>query len=169
MDKLLISGGHALQGQVRVSGAKNAVLPILAGALLADGPVTIENVPHLNDVTTTMALLGRMGVQLTVDERMNIEVDGSEVQDLYAPYDLVKTMRASILVLGPCWPVMGAPRYRCRAAAPLARGRSTCTSRACARWARMCASRMATSMPVASGSRAIASCSMPSRSPAPRT
>jgi UDP-N-acetylglucosamine 1-carboxyvinyltransferase len=101
MDKLLISGGHALQGQVRVSGAKNAVLPILAGALLADGPVTIENVPHLNDVTTTMALLGRMGVQLTVDERMNIEVDGSEVQDLYAPYDLVKTMRASILVLGP--------------------------------------------------------------------
>ncbi len=101
MDKLIISGGHPLQGQVRVSGAKNAVLPILAGSLLADGPVTIENVPHLNDVTTTMALLGRMGVHLTVDERMNIEVDSRYVEDLYAPYDLVKTMRASILVLGP--------------------------------------------------------------------
>ncbi|WP_067563616.1 UDP-N-acetylglucosamine 1-carboxyvinyltransferase [Halofilum ochraceum] len=101
MDKLIISGGHPLQGQVRVSGAKNAVLPILAGSLLADGPVTIENVPHLNDVTTTMALLGRMGVHLTVDERMNIEVDSRYVEELYAPYDLVKTMRASILVLGP--------------------------------------------------------------------
>jgi UDP-N-acetylglucosamine 1-carboxyvinyltransferase len=101
MDKLIISGGHPLAGQVRVSGAKNAVLPILAATLLADGPVVIENVPHLNDVTTTMALLGRMGVNLTVDERMNIEVDCGEITDLYAPYDLVKTMRASILVLGP--------------------------------------------------------------------
>jgi len=101
MDKLIISGGHPLEGQVRVSGAKNAVLPILAATLLADGPVTVENVPHLNDVTTTMALLGRMGVNLTVDERMNIEVDCGEITDLYAPYDLVKTMRASILVLGP--------------------------------------------------------------------
>jgi UDP-N-acetylglucosamine 1-carboxyvinyltransferase len=101
MDKLIISGGHPLEGQVRVSGAKNAVLPILAGSLLADGPVTIENVPHLNDVTTTMALLGRMGVHLTVDDRMNIEVDSRYVDELYAPYDLVKTMRASILVLGP--------------------------------------------------------------------
>ena len=101
MDRLLIRGGVPLQGQVRASGAKNAVLPILAGSMLADSPVTIENVPHLNDVTTTMALLGRMGVHLTVDERMNIEVDSSELSDFYAPYDLVKTMRASILVLGP--------------------------------------------------------------------
>ena len=101
MDRLLIRGGVPLEGQVRVSGAKNAVLPILAGTLLADGPVTVENVPHLNDVTTTMALLGRMGVHLTVDERMNIEVDSRQVEELYAPYDLVKTMRASILVLGP--------------------------------------------------------------------
>lgn len=101
MDKLIISGGIPLEGQVRVSGAKNAVLPILAATLLADGPVVVENVPHLNDVTTTMSLLGRMGVSLTVDERMNIEVDCSEISDLYAPYDLVKTMRASILVLGP--------------------------------------------------------------------
>jgi len=101
MDKLLIRGGVPLEGTVRVSGAKNAVLPILAGTLLADGLVVIENVPHLNDVTTTMALLGRMGVHLTVDERMNIEADSGSLQDLYAPYDLVKTMRASILVLGP--------------------------------------------------------------------
>ncbi|PSQ90803.1 MAG: UDP-N-acetylglucosamine 1-carboxyvinyltransferase [Proteobacteria bacterium SW_6_67_9] len=101
MDKLLIQGGVPLAGNVRVSGAKNAVLPILAGTLLADGVVVVENVPHLNDVTTTMALLGRMGVHLTVDERMNIEADSRSLQELYAPYDLVKTMRASILVLGP--------------------------------------------------------------------
>lgn len=101
MDKLLIRGNGPLSGHVRVSGAKNAVLPILAGTLLADGPVVVENVPHLNDVTTTMSLLGRMGVQLVVDERMNIEVDSREIRECYAPYDLVKTMRASILVLGP--------------------------------------------------------------------
>jgi UDP-N-acetylglucosamine 1-carboxyvinyltransferase len=101
MDRLLIRGGEPLAGSVRVSGAKNAVLPILAATLLADGVVVVENVPHLNDVTTTMALLGRMGVRLTVDERMNIEADSRYVDELYAPYDLVKTMRASILVLGP--------------------------------------------------------------------
>ena len=101
MDKLIISGGEALCGQVRASGAKNAVLPILAGTLLADGLVVVENVPHLNDVTTTMSLLGRMGVHLVIDERMNIEVDSREIRECYAPYDLVKTMRASILVLGP--------------------------------------------------------------------
>jgi len=101
MDKLIISGGQPLSGQVKASGAKNAVLPILAGTLLADGPVTVDNVPHLNDVTTTMALLGRMGVHLVVDERMNIEIDAREIRECYAPYDLVKTMRASILVLGP--------------------------------------------------------------------
>jgi UDP-N-acetylglucosamine 1-carboxyvinyltransferase len=101
MDKLLIQGGSPLSGAVRASGAKNAVLPILAATLLADGLVVIGNVPHLNDVTTTMSLLGRMGVALTVDERMNIEVDCSPIAEFYAPYDLVKTMRASILVLGP--------------------------------------------------------------------
>ncbi len=101
MDKLIISGGDALCGQVRASGAKNAVLPILAGTLLADGLVVVENIPHLNDVTTTMSLLGRMGVHLVIDERMNIEVDSREIRECYAPYDLVKTMRASILVLGP--------------------------------------------------------------------
>jgi len=101
MDKLLITGGVPLEGEVRISGAKNATLPILAATLLADGPVTISNVPHLQDVTTMIELLGRMGVSVTVDERMRIEVDPTSIRDHVAPYELVKTMRASILVLGP--------------------------------------------------------------------
>lgn len=101
MDKLIITGGVPLEGEVRISGAKNAALPILASTLLADGPVTVGNIPHLHDVTTTMELLGRMGVNLVVDETMNIEVDASSIREFYAPYELVKTMRASILVLGP--------------------------------------------------------------------
>ncbi|UCC57408.1 MAG: UDP-N-acetylglucosamine 1-carboxyvinyltransferase [Gammaproteobacteria bacterium] len=101
MDKLRITGGTALEGEVRISGAKNAVLPIMAATLLADGPVTISNVPHLHDVTTTMELLGRMGADLVVDESMGIEVDTRSINTLSAPYELVKTMRSSILVLGP--------------------------------------------------------------------
>jgi UDP-N-acetylglucosamine 1-carboxyvinyltransferase len=101
MDKLQIQGGVPLEGEVRISGAKNATLPILAGALLADDPVMVANVPHLKDVTTTVELLGRMGATVTIDERMRIEVDGSTVKECFAPYELVKTMRASILVLGP--------------------------------------------------------------------
>ncbi|HTA64444.1 MAG TPA: UDP-N-acetylglucosamine 1-carboxyvinyltransferase [Xanthomonadaceae bacterium] len=101
MAKILISGGEPLNGEVQISGAKNAVLPILAATLLADGPMEISNVPHLHDVTTTMELLGRMGVQLTVDEKMRITVDPGTISSHVAPYDLVKTMRASILVLGP--------------------------------------------------------------------
>jgi UDP-N-acetylglucosamine 1-carboxyvinyltransferase len=101
VDKLIISGGGPLRGEIRISGAKNAVLPILASTLLADGPVTVRNVPHLHDVTTTMELLGRMGVELVVDERMSIEVDPRTIRDFSAPYELVRTMRASILVLGP--------------------------------------------------------------------
>ncbi|MDH3388407.1 MAG: UDP-N-acetylglucosamine 1-carboxyvinyltransferase [Gammaproteobacteria bacterium] len=101
MNKLIIKGGIPLSGQVRISGSKNAVLPILAGTLLADGPVIIRNVPHLHDVTTTMELLGRMGVLLTIGEKMSIEVDPTSLQNTFAPYELVKTMRASILVLGP--------------------------------------------------------------------
>jgi UDP-N-acetylglucosamine 1-carboxyvinyltransferase len=101
MDKLLISGGPPLQGDVRISGAKNAALPILTASLLADEPVNIGNVPHLHDVTTMMELLGRMGARLVVDERMRVEVDPSGLRDFVAPYELVKTMRASILVLGP--------------------------------------------------------------------
>ncbi len=101
MDKLQIQGGVPLEGEVRISGAKNATLPILAGALLADGPVMVANVPHLKDVTTTVELLGGMGATVTIDERMRIEVDPTTVRDYSAPYELVKTMRASILVLGP--------------------------------------------------------------------
>ena len=99
--KIVINGGEALNGDVWVSGAKNAVLPILAACLLADEPVTIGNVPHLHDVTTTMELLGQMGVELIIDERMKIHVDPRPAKRYFAPYDLVKTMRASILVLGP--------------------------------------------------------------------
>jgi len=101
LDKLQIQGGTPLEGEVRISGAKNATLPILAAALLADAPVVIGNVPHLQDVTTTIELLGQMGASVTIDEHMRIEVDPSTVRECFAPYDLVKTMRASILVLGP--------------------------------------------------------------------
>jgi len=101
MDKLLINGGLPLKGEINISGAKNAALPILAATLLADGPVKVGNVPHLHDITTTMELLGRMGSKLTVDERMNIEIDSSNIKDFFAPYELVKTMRSSIMVLGP--------------------------------------------------------------------
>ncbi len=101
MDKLHIIGGAPLSGEVRIAGAKNAALPILAATLLAEGRTVIGNVPHLQDITTTMELLGRMGVELVVDERMRIEADASTISELSAPYELVKTMRASILVLGP--------------------------------------------------------------------
>jgi len=101
LDKLLIDGGAHLTGKVSISGAKNAALPILAGTLLATKPVTVSNVPHLKDVTTTIALLQTMGVQITIDDQLNVEVDASNVDKREAPYELVKTMRASILVLGP--------------------------------------------------------------------
>jgi len=101
LDKLLIEGGTHLSGRVAISGAKNAALPILAGTLLATEPTTVRNVPHLKDVTTMISLLQMMGVRITVDEQLNVEVDASDVNRREAPYELVKTMRASILVLGP--------------------------------------------------------------------
>ncbi|MDX1517830.1 MAG: UDP-N-acetylglucosamine 1-carboxyvinyltransferase, partial [Woeseiaceae bacterium] len=101
MDKLLIKGGRPLAGTVRNSGAKNAALPILAGTLLASEPVTVANVPHLKDVTTTLSLLQILGAEVTVDDQLNVEVDAGKVNNFEAPYELVKTMRASILVLGP--------------------------------------------------------------------
>ena len=101
MAKILIRGGTPLQGEVAISGAKNAVLPILAACLLADEPVSIGNVPHLHDVTTFIELLGQMGVQLVLDDRMKMHVDPRTTSTCVAPYDLVRTMRASILVLGP--------------------------------------------------------------------
>lgn len=101
MERLLIRGGRPLDGEIRISGAKNAALPVLAATLLGDGPMTVGNIPHLHDITTTMELLGRMGVELTVHEGMQVEVDPTRIVSFRAPYELVKTMRASILVLGP--------------------------------------------------------------------
>ncbi|MCP4001800.1 MAG: UDP-N-acetylglucosamine 1-carboxyvinyltransferase [Gammaproteobacteria bacterium] len=101
MEKLAITGGVQLDGEVTISGAKNATLPILAGTLLSEGEVRIGNVPHLRDVTTTIELLGRMGVSVTIHDLMDVEVNASTITEFNAPYDLVKTMRASILVLGP--------------------------------------------------------------------
>ena len=101
MDRLLIQGGARLEGDVPISGAKNAALPILAATLLAQEPVTLSNVPHLHDITTMMELLGCLGVELVIDERLNVEVHPETLDDVTAPYDLVKTMRASFLVLGP--------------------------------------------------------------------
>ena len=101
MDKLIVTGGIPLRGEISISGAKNAALPVLVASLLTNETVSIGNVPHLQDITTTMELLGRMGVRLVVGDKMVIEADSSQNTSVRAPYELVKTMRASILVLGP--------------------------------------------------------------------
>ena len=101
MDRLEIVGGSPLSGEIRISGAKNAALPILTASLLADGPVILDNVPHLNDVTTTVKLLRRIGVQITFHDGVRLEIDAASASRFEAPYELVKTMRASVLVLGP--------------------------------------------------------------------
>ena len=107
MDKLIVTGAGPLDGEVTISGAKNAALPILISSLLVDGKLTLSNVPHLQDITTTMSLLSYLGVSMEIDERMNICADASDLNQVRAPYDLVKTMRASILVLGPLVARMG--------------------------------------------------------------
>ncbi|MFZ5757858.1 MAG: UDP-N-acetylglucosamine 1-carboxyvinyltransferase [Pseudomonadota bacterium] len=101
MDKLIITGGRPLDGEIRISGSKNSSLPILAATLLAETPVIIGNVPHLQDVTSLIELLGRMGVEVVIGDRMRVEINSSTIKDFTAPYELVKKMRASILVLGP--------------------------------------------------------------------
>ncbi|MCX7115750.1 MAG: UDP-N-acetylglucosamine 1-carboxyvinyltransferase [Gammaproteobacteria bacterium] len=101
MDKLMIHGGKPLHGEITISGAKNSALPIMAAALLVEDHVTLSNVPHLRDVTTMMELLGQLGVKLVLADHMNVQIDASDVNQFVAPYELVKTMRASILVLGP--------------------------------------------------------------------
>lgn len=101
MDKLKILGGKPLKGEIRISGAKNSAVCLLTASLLADEPVTISNVPHLRDITTLIRLLGALGVEVVVDEKRNIEVHPNTIKSFRAPYDLVKTMRASFLVLGP--------------------------------------------------------------------
>ena len=101
MDKLQIQGGQKLVGELRVSGAKNAALPILAATLLTGEAVTLSKAPHLQDVTTMIELLASLGADVLVDERMNVQVAATQLTNLKAPYELVKTMRASFLVLGP--------------------------------------------------------------------
>jgi len=101
VDKLLISGGAQLNGEVRISGAKNAALPILACTLLTSDTVSLSNLPHLNDITTLIGLLGCMGVNVTLNEDMSVDVCAGTITEYTAPYELVRTMRASILVLGP--------------------------------------------------------------------
>lgn len=101
MEKLIIKGHIPLSGEIKISGAKNATLPIIAASLLSGHPIRIGNVPHLRDVTTMVSLLGQMGVRTTLDEHSNVEIDAGSLNSYHAPYDLVRTMRASILVLGP--------------------------------------------------------------------
>ena len=101
MDKLLIKGKNQLQGEIFASGAKNSALPILAASLLAESPMKVSNLPHLNDVTTMIELLGSMGVDIMLNEDMDVYIDASSIKNLNARYELVKTMRASVLVLGP--------------------------------------------------------------------
>ena len=101
MDKLVIQGGAPLSGEIRVSGAKNAALPLMCASLLSDEPLRLSNVPHLKDVTTMLGLLGRLGVEVSLDDRLGVELRAERIAEPLAPYELVKTMRASILVLGP--------------------------------------------------------------------
>lgn len=101
MEKLIIKGNTPLNGEIKISGAKNAALPILAASLLSGAPIQISNIPHLQDVTTIVSLLSQLGVKITLDERSNIEVDAGALGSFNAPYELVRTMRASVLVLGP--------------------------------------------------------------------
>ena len=101
MDKLVIQGGVPLAGEIRISGAKNAALPILCASLLSDKPLIVQNVPQLRDITTTLGLLSQMGVGVSKDEKLGVTLDAANIHNLVASYELVKTMRASILVLGP--------------------------------------------------------------------
>ena len=110
MEKLLISGPSRLEGEVRISGSKNSALPILAASLLSEGTVRISNLPHLNDVTTMIDLLNCLGVELLIDEKLGIEIHAAKIDEFTAPYELVKTMRASILVLGPLLAHFGSRR-----------------------------------------------------------
>ena len=101
MEKLLIKGGNSLSGKVTCSGAKNAALPMIASTILCDGKVVLKNLPYLQDITTMFELLGSMGSEIVLDENMNFTICSDNLSDIEARYELVKTMRASILVLGP--------------------------------------------------------------------
>ncbi len=130
MDKLLIEGNGPLSGEIRVSGAKNAALPILCAALLTPEPLVLHNVPNLQDVRTMLKLLRQMGVEGTLDGH-EVTLNAAVIHSPEASYDLVKTMRASILCWARCWRASAMRVCRCRAAAASARVRSISTSRAC--------------------------------------
>lgn len=108
MQKIVVEGGARLEGEVRISGAKNAVLPILCATLLADAPVAIGNVPNLFDVKTTLRVLAELGAAVTMDDAFDLSIDPRSVHSHVAPYELVRTMRASVLVLGPLLAKFGA-------------------------------------------------------------
>ena len=101
MEKLLIKGGNSLHGTINCSGAKNAALPMIAATILCNEKITLKNLPYLQDITTMFELLGSMGANILLDENMNFTISSNELLDTEARYELVKTMRASILVLGP--------------------------------------------------------------------
>src|SRR5215467_16257189 len=136
MDKLVIHGGARLSGEIRVSGAKNAALPLMCAALLTEDELTLSNVPHLRDVSTMVRLLSQMGVEASLDDKLGLSLRAARISNPTAPYDLVKTMRASILVLGPLVARWARPGYRFREAAPSGRAPSIVTSRGSRRWAR---------------------------------
>ena len=135
MDKLLISGAGPLDGEIRISGSKNAALPILAGVLLADTPVHLRNLPHLKDINTMLALLRTMGVGITITERMTVEIDVSSMDEFEAPYDLVRTMRADF-VLGPMLARFGKADVSFPGGCAIGCARSISTSRGSRLWAR---------------------------------
>lgn len=134
MDKLLIEGGRVLSGEVAISGAKNAALPILCASLLSADPLHLTNVPHLNDISTMLRLLGDMGVGVTMDGIDGMVLNGGGLNNAVASYEMVKTMRASILVLGPLVARCGEARVSLPGAVPLALVRLISTSKACRRW-----------------------------------
>jgi len=147
VDKLAIEGGLPLAGEVAISGAKNAALPILCAGLLSADPLTLTNLPHLKDVATMLRLLAQMGVGVTLDGVDGVVLEGAGLNNPVAPYEMVKTMRASVLVLAPWWPATAKPRSPCPAVAPSAPGRWTSTSRACRPWGPKSASSRATCTP----------------------
>ena len=129
MDKLVIQGGAQLNGEIRIAGAKNSALPIIASTLLTPDVVDIGNLPHLFDITTMLELLGCMGVETVVGEKLNVSINSSTIRNFNAPYELVKTMRASILVWVRCCHASVRLKWHCRVDVPLVADRSTCTCR----------------------------------------
>ena len=143
MDKFRVQGPTRLQGEVTISGAKNAALPILFAALLAEDPVEIQNVPKLKDVDTSMKLLTQLGAK--VERNGSVWIDAGSVNVFCAPYDLVKTMRASIWALGPLVARLARVRFLCRVVALSVRVRSTCISQVSSNWAQKLSWKKATS------------------------